>query len=199
MAREISPEHICRVGFIMSQDPADNSYVPFFIKVREKDIIYDGSSLPDFLLDLSKLGKDIELERPTAKICFTVDDWRVTASSDSSYEATKRLSITNGKFTVNEEDDTEMVSNVILPFITKNDGSFHVQCTITAAIDDVALANINVEISDEYEIDRFKIKLRNLIYHFDRNFEKVSGYINSSIYVTVAGGFSESYKKEEII
>lgn len=91
----------CKKGWIITLDK-DGNYVPFFIKVREKDILWTNSniSMDDIKLDLVRdLNKgdyktayvESDIINPSQILVMKVDGWIYKIKPDYTFEANKTV------------------------------------------------------------------------------------------------------------
>lgn len=180
----------CLKGMIVVPSPTDKTPVPFFVQVRAKDIIWDESSVSADLVNLAKSGSEFETFNPNAGVRYKSGGWSIEIGSDYTYHASKRLNIVDDGFQIDPSDDTDLLLNLTLPFVSKNDGSFSINCTLNSACEDIASATLSTIMRDGSSSSTFtgvEIHLKNLIYHFDQNFQRNQEYMDSFIFITIDG------------
>lgn len=181
--------YLCYKGFLLAPSPTDGTMVPFFVNVRDKDIIWDVSSLPASIQELAEKGKNITVQGPATEISFTYNGWTLKLRSDFTYTAIRKLSIGYDDFVLDPDDNSDMSIDVQFPFSTKNNNELNVQCTMNGFNDDLATASINVILDNNIgeSIKKMTIHLRNLICKFDENFKDMKSYLDSSLYLSISG------------
>ena len=172
-------EHICRKGWIMAPSPEDGEHVPFFVQVRDKDIVWDEETLPKLLNDLSLLGSEREIFYPVYQWKIKINGWVVTLNQDATYIATKRINVSE-EFT-SLVDGIDLYANLNLPFNTYIDDNFSVQTTKMSNDSDVINANLSVGHEWISKISMITVSLRN------QSGMSLSTYTESDICVTVTG------------
>ena len=174
----------CLKGWILAPSPTDGVNVPFFVYVRDKDIQWDESNLPENLNKLSLKGTDREVFYPNYQWKFEFNNWIINLYQDGSYEAIKKISVTDF-FTYNTESN--LTAKIILPFETINDKNFSIQSTIISSDDDITGSTISVAPVSDNIIDNIDVILRNVTYHYRENFKTNGDYNNSYVNVSVTG------------
>lgn len=180
----------CLKGMLVVPSPTDKTPVPFFVQVRAKDIIYDETSVNPDLVNLARSGSDFETFNPNTGVRYKSNGWTIEINSDYSYHASTRLNIVDGGFQFNEDDDTDLFLVMNLPFVSKDDGSFSINCTLNSSCEDIATSTLSMIMrngSASNSFDGATIHLRNLIYHFDRGFQHNQEYMDSYIFITIDG------------
>ena len=156
----------CLKGWIISPSPTDGVNVPFFVYVRDKDIQWDESNLPENLNKLSLKGTDRKVFYPNYQWKYKFNNWIINLYQDGSYEAIKKISVTDF-FTYNTE--------------SKLTG------TIISSDDDITGSTISVAPVSDNIIDNIDVVLRNVTYHYRENFKTNGDYNNSYVNVSVTG------------
>lgn len=176
----------CFRGWLVAPSPSDDgTIVPFFIKVREKDICW---SIPENLNKIySKFnGGTSYFTEPGMSLTMTVNDWNVKIDHTGQYTATKKVGIYRN-FSLNNNDRTDIVYTLNLPFRTMKDESFSVQCTTCSNAEDIALATPNVILPSTSDIASIDLHLRNAVTKFLTNPATQSEYISSYVFIHVDG------------
>lgn len=178
---------VCPSGWLLAQDEMDGRYVPYFVKVRDKDIIYDVDNIPIELTRLSKQGTDIVYNYPAYEIVYTFENWRVRIKSDYTYEATKNIDIhTNGTLkNINQID-----VNVKLPIITKNNNNINITFIKKCNAMDMMTANINLTVDTLEKINNVTLNMFSTR-GFRSDFSTNPIYDNQFIQVCVKGDISK--------
>lgn len=172
-------EHICRKGWIMAPSPEDGDYVPFFVQVRDKDIVWDEETLPKALNDLSLLGTERQLFYPVYQWKFKINGWVVTLNQDATYTATRKINVAEEFASLS--DGVDLYTNLNLPFITYIDDNFSVQATKMSNEKDVMDANISVGYDWISSVSMITVSLRNQLGM------KIGEYTESAVCVTITG------------
>lgn len=175
----------CGKGWLVAPSKTDGEYVPFFMYVRDKDIIWDEENLPELLKKAAREGENSSLQYPMYQWTFDVDSWSVKLHQDGSYEATKKIDIHKyGKFMAYARIDVDFS----LPFKTMNDDEFNVQITKNCHGTDMihAVVNINPFESEESN-DQMSVSLLADGFYFNKDFDTNIQYDNQYLFVRVAG------------
>ena len=172
-------EHICRKGWIMAPSPEDGEHVPFFVQVRDKDIVWDEETLPKLLNDLSLLGSEREIFYPVYQWKIKINGWVVTLNQDATYTAIKKVKVTDNFTSLS--DGVDLYANLILPFETYNDDNFSVQATKMSNDNDVISANLSVGYDWLTKVSMITVSLKN------QSGMKLGEYTNSAVSITVTG------------
>lgn len=84
----------CPKGFILVPSESDGEYVPFFMQVRDKDIIWDEGSIPNNISNIAKKDcEESELIYPMYAYSAYEDGWSVMLYPNKYYEATKTFNL----------------------------------------------------------------------------------------------------------
>lgn len=174
----------CRRGWILAPSPTDGKDVPFFVYVRDKEIVWDINNISKELNELSLLGSNREVFYPTCQWKFRINDWIVTLNQDATYTATRKLSLPQVLSYINE---STLSGNTTLPFETMNDEYFNIQCTLMSIDNDITSSTISVIPESEEVIRRVGLTLRNTAVIFSDEFVTSGEYSNSYICITTTG------------
>ena len=174
----------CSRGWILSPSKTDGEYVPFFVLVRDKDIIWDEDHLPEKLRNLTEAGTDVILDIPMYQWRCKIGNWDVTLNQDGTYRATQYMNVQdNGSFI----DSNTILLHLNLPFETNNDSKLFVNTLSCATVTDIKTAHTNmVKPTDDY-FQSLDIELLNYMTVFYSDFETNSYYRNQFMVVTVEG------------
>lgn len=111
-------DKVCSSGWILSHDAVHGNYVPFFVKVRDKDIVWDPDNMPRDLNALTASSEvTVQYNYPSYEWIYKKDGWRINLKSDYTYEATKNIPIKTNSTLLNVN---ELQVKVTLPIRTKN-------------------------------------------------------------------------------
>lgn len=176
----------CLTGWILSPSPTDGTNVPFFVKVRDKDIVWDENNLPQELKTLvDNSDGDKEIQYTGAYWSFKSNGWFIKLNVDGSYSATRRLVIGN-TFQHTSGVSACIEKPLTLPFDTVNDGSFHFSLSNASDNISVKSATSGIYKIEGKTFDSIRIYLQNNQYPF----QLTSGqnpYQDSYIYIKVEG------------
>ena len=176
-------ERECLKGWIMSPSPTDGKYVPFFVNVRDKDIVWDTDNVSSVLQSIADEGDDVEVFYPSCQWKFKMLGWIVTLNQDFTYTAMRKISV-GAAFT--QEDTNSIRSNVYLPFETLNDENFIVQCTKMARSNDIINSSLSVlpEINNDTRVIEICMDNKDDVFI---DFDTSGDYNDSYICITVTG------------
>lgn len=180
-------KRICGKGWVLHPSPTDGKYVPFFIKTRDKDIIWSENSLPEILRNKSEEGTDVILNYPMYQWKFNKDGWSVTLNQDGSYEATKKIAILQNSTYVSSSQINITDS---LPFTICNDNDLYINVSIYADNNDIICSSIVVLPQDDKLLDEVKFALINNLTVFPDTFSQSTEYENQYIFAKVSGNLN---------
>ena len=177
-------ERECLKGWVLAPSPTDGQNVPFFIYVRDKDIIYDARNVSNQLNNLYLKGENGDILYPVTDWKFDMNGWRVSLTQDGVYEAKRKIDVSE-VFTFKDFPSISLLGYTAqLPFETKDDDEFHVQLTLSTNIASFASSSLTFQVNENKDIiDSINIDLVNTFY----GFEDVKRYKGSYVYVTVSG------------
>lgn len=171
----------CGKGWLITPSETDGEYVPFFLQVRDKDIIWDVRNLnEDFRNLLRDTYNDLVINYPYYNANFVRNNWVGHFNEDLRYSATKTLNVRNNG--VLSEDNKTITFSVELPFVTSND-DFNVQLTKNVDTLDIMQSILYKKASNDEGITTIEIELYNMISVFG----PLSNYNNDEIYIQVSG------------
>ena len=176
----------CLVGWVLAPSPTDGTNVPFFIQVRDKDIVWDEKTLPQDLKQLSEIGDSKEVYFTGAYWKIDYRGWRIKLNIDGTYNAKKKINI-GESFDDITTNSASIVATIALPFRTLNDGDFFI--SMTNISDDLRIKSATngiKEIRDE-AFESIQIYLQNTQYFFSSNFKLNSLYTDSYMYINIDG------------
>ena len=177
-------DKVCSSGWILTHDPVHGNYVPFFVKVRDKDIVWDPDNMPKDLSRLTAAAEsNITYNYPAFEWIYKKSGWRINLRSDYTYEATKDIPIKGNSTLVNVN---ELKVKIDLPIKTKNTDTLFVdvmkKCTNRVIIG--ATTNLIVGTTDV--LTEVHISL-NSTGGFSSNFATSPDYDNQFLQVKVRG------------
>lgn len=177
-------DKVCSSGWILSHDPVHGNYVPFFVKVRDKDIVWDSDNLPvDFQRLTASAESNISYNYPAYEVIYKKSGWRIVLKSDYTYEATKDIPIKTNSTLVSVN---ELKVKVELPIRTKNTDTLFVdvmkKCTNRVIIG----ATTNLVVGTADPLTELHISL-NSNGGFNSNFATSPDYDNQLLQVKVRG------------
>ena len=182
--------YTCKKGFMLSEDEKTGKYVPFFIYVRGKDILWSTEdSIESKVLSTIKNSTDsIKYIEPKITTVLTKNGWEVTSFGDDRYEATKRIEIEATKFNNYSNQSHDIYTSLALPFKTMDDERFNITCTMKSKNIDLNSATFNVLYSaSSSKISSVDVHLINHIFKFDPDREQNTEYNASTIFVRISG------------
>lgn len=178
----------CPVGWLLTPSSTDGEYVPFFIKVRDCDIVWNKNTLPNDIITFinQKINSDVNTYYPMTEFKCIVGMWNVTLYQDFSYKATARLPIQQY---VKSNTTNKITMEVNLPFRTNNDKTLSFNSNISAYNIDMVGSNTNIivnEVSSD-QVDSLNIELYSGLYPFSDNVINLTEYKNDCVVITVNG------------
>lgn len=183
----------CKKGFLVTQDD-DGVYIPFFLFVRDKDIV--PSVNPDFPIELKGYDYELyslvrELEPTIGKplIKFTYNGWNVELKSDYSYEALMKVPVNADNFSTRNNNPYILRHEQKLPVYSRSDNFF---AFLTMESDDSEILSVipsyHLNLNNEgYGKDLVKsIDIRISNYHNDL-MDNIGFYTNAFVNVKIIG------------
>lgn len=172
----------CNRGFIVVPSETDGKLVPYFIKVRDKDIIWDEDHIQEpNLINISKHGEDRDLQYPVIRWSFTKDGWDIELYSNGQIKMRKCVDISSRLEFVSEY---ELNSTITLPINIIDNDKINVQVTNNGSNKSIASAIVNAKsVEAAGRVDTVKVELFNTFYTFDSN---IRTYDNEKLYVEVS-------------
>lgn len=128
------PKYLCNKGFLLTPSPSDEDVmVPFFVQVRDKDIIWSEDDFPKEIYNIAMGGDNPSTVTPVKALKFIQDGWNITFNQDYTYTAYKQISIGgSGNFEINDQLDC-LNGKIYLPFKSKAGGqNISIICTLDA-------------------------------------------------------------------
>ena len=120
---------VCNVGWLVSEIPEDGRYVPFFLKVRSKDICWYDLPSEDLLSLLEDNERDeYSILYPKTALKFKRNGWNITLNYDFTFEINKKFVI-NKDFKLDKTFKELVLTDVKLPFIASYDKDFTITAT----------------------------------------------------------------------
>ena len=187
------PKYKCKSGWLLTRSSTDNkTLVPFFLKVRGSDIIWNKEIFPD---DIDNYINSEEKEVVTnhAHIEFYNPDngWNIKLYPDYRYDASIRLNVRKN-FNINNGDTSDLVGHIKLPYLTLNDERLTPGAIISTQDEDLAYANIIISLPDysdneDNTLEYLELHLRNEFRNFDERFRARATYEKSILLLSVHG------------
>lgn len=119
----------CNVGWLVSQIPNDGRYVPFFVKVRSKDIVWYDLPSEEVLSVLNENEMDeYQILYPNTSLKFIRDGWHIKLNYDFTFEINKKFYI-DSSFVLDKTRKELCLKDVELPFLTSYDKDFSISAT----------------------------------------------------------------------
>jgi hypothetical protein len=176
----------CQVGWMVAPSPTDGEYVPFFVKVRDKDIIWDENTITrNFASYLSKYASDVTLHYPMNEWKCTIDGWVVTVYQDGTYHARKKVNIQKNARSIT--DFRKIYLPVKLPLTTFNDDKLGVSITSAVTANDLLTSFTNFRLSDDKKIDNIEVELTAMGNSYYDDFFNNVIYANQYLFIIVEG------------
>lgn len=176
----------CLKGWILAPSPTDGTNVPFFINVRDKDIIWDEKNLPADIKTLSELGDNRKLYFLGSYWKFDCLGWNVELSVDGTYKAKKKVNIGEVFDNVNTNSNN-ITATLQLPFSTINDNDFTISITNVSDELRIKSATNGMKNVTNSIFNSIQIYLYNAQYPFAANFKLNNLYTDSFLYVNIEG------------
>lgn len=174
-------KRVCNKGFIVMPSETDGKNVPFFITVRDKDIIWDEKTLGELeLVNISKLGENRSVQYPMARWTFEKDGWDIDLYSNGQINMRKKVAIVNNSTVL--ISSSEISSNISLPIKIKADKT-NIQITNSGTDNSIktGIVNATTDIGREM-IDDVNISIVNTFFQFDTNLRT---YNEDYLYVSI--------------
>lgn len=176
----------CLKGWILAPSPTDGENVPFFVKVRDKDIVWDIDNFPEELKDLLTQGEDNFVVVPSSYWKLKVKGWNVELHADGSYVAKKKINI-GENFISNEIASSFIYYNLELPFDTLVDDELFITNTIKTDMPNIGQSFVvHKEIEDE-SFTNINLNIINATYNFPTNFRETHIFDKSYVYIKIEG------------
>lgn len=176
----------CLTGWILAPSPTDGVNVPFFVHVRDKDIVWDEKHLPQELKHISEIGEMRHVNFTGANWKFSYRGWRIQLNTDGTYSAKKKINV-GETFDDITSNSSSITATLKLPFVTLNDDEFSI--SLTNVSDDMRIKSATngiKEIRDE-AFEYIQIYLNNTQYLFSSNFKLSNLYTDSYMYIKIEG------------
>ena len=161
----------CPTGFLIAQDEEGN-YVPFLVKVRDQEILWNNSESnfsKEFLEKLKELGCNNIIENPPSpSYSFELDGWNGKIESDGTISAVREYRFTEIEefFVLRDKEDTLMVgnedekyllspgkkyydTNVSFPLRLLRKGIF-ISTTLNTTLNELKTATSNIILDDKF-------------------------------------------------
>ena len=178
----------CKKGWLLTPDEKSGVNVPFFVYVRDKDIMWSLEELDQKAVKAFMNGSIVESRiAPKITTILSKNGWEITAFGDDRYEATKKIKVGSTQFKENSSLPYDIFTTLNLPFTTMNDDRLNITCTMKSTSMDLASASFNLNHSDSESISSVEVHLLNPVFNFDPDREQNSEYNNSTIYVRISG------------
>ena len=170
----------CLKGWILTPSPTDGSDVPFFVNVREEEIVWKKPSISEKIMEGLV---DVEVCNPVPEIRCKKDNWNITLREDGSCVINTKISI--GRY-FQEDDSNSLRSIVKLPFKLMNNENFTFQCSKLADKIEIISSTISVLPEQDREIDELEFIIYNNNEVFN-SFNSSATYNENFICVSVSG------------
>ena len=177
-------DKVCPSGWILSHDPIHGNYVPFFVKVRDKDIVWDPENMPKDLNTLTASSESVvKYNYPAFEWIYKKNGWRINLRSDYTYEATKNIPI---KSNATLASVNELIVKVELPIKTKNNDTLYVDLMKKCTNNTIISSTTNLVVPTDNILDFVNIKLYSNG-GFNSNYATSPDYDNQYLQVKVRG------------
>lgn len=168
----------CSRGFLIERQP-DGTFRPFFVKVREDDILWN---------DESHGGGSTPSGGGGTSVIKVSNGWLVNVVNNEYVNMTKPISFDNVTFQRDSNDDTKLTATITLPYPISSVDYFAAEAGINGQNDSIATATVNVApIVASGKISSVVVTLRNIIYPFPYDWTRDVSYENSKLYLRVSG------------
>ena len=176
----------CLKGWILAPSPTDGENVPFFVKVRDKDIVWGTTNVPEELKELLARGEDNFVVVPSSYWKLKVKGWNVELHADGSYVAKKKINI-GENFVSNEITSGMLYHNLELPFETIVDDELFITNTIKTNMPNVGQSFVIHGEIEEESFNKMNLYLVNATYNFPTNFKETHIFDKSYVYIKIEG------------
>ena len=156
----------CSRGFLVKKDK-NGRYLPFFIKVRSQDIIYD--------------------KKPTETKVSIDDDWTCKIENDTYFDGTLNAQINNMNFSLNSSRN-EFIGEFDIPYSVIYVNSFCVNSNIISYSDVLTESTINVvPVNTGGRISKIRVYIRNTNQTYPSTWSTNLDFIESTVNIRVSG------------
>ena len=178
-------------GWIIAKDGFGNM-LPFFLHVRDKDIVWSDNE--DFIYNKmrNKDISDITEIKPNVSLNFNSGIWNVDVNTDINLCTMRTaLKFTPDIFTLNNSKD-DLSTTLSLPLSLKDNRKLNIQCSIGTNSEDLAFSSANaLKIYDNTTrlIHNLEVHVRNNTYKFPVDYYDRNAYKLGSLYISITGDF----------
>ena len=190
-------EFQCYKGFLTAKSPTDNrTHVPFFVQVRDKDIIYEQANMPWPLKRLYERADSYEVTKPAENVIFSYNNWNINVTPNYRFRATRDFLFSDLDFKFDHGvDDTHFVGKFDVPFPIKADGACNIDITVQGDNTDILQATATSKFVKDIDVNAgitsFEIHLINMISRFDKDYNSNFTYGTSNFVITIEGTIGE--------
>lgn len=176
----------CLKGWMVAPSPTDGEYVPFFIYVRDKDIVWDPETLTNNFSDyLKRKADNVELHYPMNEWKFQINDWTVVVHQDGTYHGYKKVNIQDVSDYINHNT---IKSDINLPLPTINDAYFNINTQLNVKTPELSMSIQNVIMLEDKTFNKIEIESRTVGgVLFSEDFKASGLYKNEFMFITVDG------------
>lgn len=176
----------CQKGWILAPSLNGGDYVPFFINVRDKDIVWDDDNLSPELKRLANLGTDKKIIFTDSKWIFEYKNWMIELFNTGKYNAKRKINISE-EFDDSTMTSTEIKAIIDLPFETVNDENFTAFITKSSSNIRIksSMSGIN-NITDDI-FTNIEVFLFNQQYNFPTDFKQTNVFDDSYLFINIEG------------
>lgn len=190
---KLSDTYVCKKGFLLAMTD-EGEYVPFFVQVRDKDIVpsTDGSFPFGIKLHNSVVYdniKKISSSIGKAFIEFTFEKWRVKLYSDYSYEAKIRIPINETMFTTRDGNPYILAHKERLPFVSDPEDLYGFLTIESSSSEILSVVPSYSMIKSTGEFTKgYMVEMEMCLANYHNNLiDNIEYYVNSYLNVKVEG------------
>lgn len=144
----------CSKGMILEKQK-DGSYLPFFVVVREEELIWSDDVLNTDLIPLLPEDGKYEIIHPGSTYRFTNDGWFLNIHSDTTCDISKSIPIQEYFDFI--ETDMELSAKIKLPIAFKKDNAFLCQMTMESGIHEFCSSNFSFFVNPGFVAEKLDI------------------------------------------
>ena len=174
-------DRICRKGFILAPSPTDGELVPFFLQVRENDIIWNEASAPELINDDYQMSLEKSYSRMDECWTYKSGDWIVDYHANGIATLSTRLYINRDFGFINQNT---LQAYLLLPVPLKDDARLLMDSTIFSSTNAIRSSNITLNPVNTAEkvVQQCELTLYNFTTLFSPSFRNdEESYINIRI------------------
>lgn len=176
---------LCSRGWLIDQQE-DGTYLPFFVTVREEDLIWS-TDIPDPGIEgILKNSDEYKIITPTSKYRIKRREWVADIYSDGSFDMSRCIPIQDF-FMYDEPRNIE--ASFYFPFYILNDNDKFFQLTVESDLLEIQTAQSSMTDykNESLYVKGVTISLWNGLYGFHYDFKTNEKYKNSKIHISIHG------------